>query len=202
MDIEVFTDDDCPVPIIQGKKEFTQLLSLYACLRAKRIVEIGSLFGGTLFEFMKHAPVSCSIVNVDVLVSPFDGRYEQQKAGHDYVWQQWARDLSTNKKKLELTTIQRPSMYAVAEVVAKLKGKIDFLFIDGDHTYNGVKVDWEFYRPYLHEGSVIAFHDIYRRTAIDEVWKLWNEIKAAGYHTKEYSSVEGQDDWGIGVVSL
>jgi hypothetical protein len=37
---------------------------------------------------------------------------------------------------------------------------LSFLFIDGDHTYEGVKKDFEMYSNLVGEGGVIAFHDI------------------------------------------
>ena len=44
----------------------------------------------------------------------------------------------------------------------------DFLFIDGDHTVEGVTKDFLLYRPLVRKGGVIAFHDILnpRRNAI------------------------------------
>lgn len=48
------------------------------------------------------------------------------------------------------------------KVVAQVKSAvqhIDLLFIDGDHSYAGVKADWETYRDHLCEGSVVVFHD-------------------------------------------
>jgi len=36
----------------------------------------------------------------------------------------------------------------------------DFLFIDGDHTYEGVEGDFEMYSPLVRRGGIIAFHDI------------------------------------------
>jgi predicted O-methyltransferase YrrM len=42
-----------------------------------------------------------------------------------------------------------------------LKGrKVDFLFIDADHSYEGVKKDFEMYSPLVRKGGIIAFHDI------------------------------------------
>ena len=37
--------------------------------------------------------------------------------------------------------------------------KIDFLFIDGDHSYDGVKLDFELYSNLLSENGVIMIHD-------------------------------------------
>jgi predicted O-methyltransferase YrrM len=41
----------------------------------------------------------------------------------------------------------------------KLEKKIDFIFIDGDHSYDGVKKDWNAYFPFFRKGSIVAFHD-------------------------------------------
>jgi len=52
---------------------------------------------------------------------------------------------------------------------------LDFLFIDADHSYEGVKMDFEMYSPLVKSGGIIAFHDIVLRGA--GVEKFWNEIK-------------------------
>ncbi len=36
---------------------------------------------------------------------------------------------------------------------------IDLLFIDGDHTFDGVKSDWDLFSPFVTEFGVVAFHD-------------------------------------------
>jgi len=47
----------------------------------------------------------------------------------------------------------------VTAQVGNYTSHVDLLFIDGDHTYDGVKADWNTYRGFLEIGSVIAFHD-------------------------------------------
>jgi predicted O-methyltransferase YrrM len=39
------------------------------------------------------------------------------------------------------------------------KEKVDYLFIDGDHSYEAVKKDIKAWLPHLDSGSVIGFHD-------------------------------------------
>ena len=46
------------------------------------------------------------------------------------------------------------------EVAAVFPRPVDFLFIDGDHTYGGVKTDVEAWLPLLTAGATVVFHDI------------------------------------------
>lgn len=46
---------------------------------------------------------------------------------------------------------------------AWMYGPVDFLFIDGDHSYDGTLLDWEWYSPLVRPGGIVAIHDISRR---------------------------------------
>ena len=86
-------------------------------------------------------------------------------------------------------------------------GECDFLFIDGDHTKEGVKEDFESYSPLVRDGGWIGFHDIldteYHRSGragvIVEVCDLWNEIKDK-YEITEIIDPNDQSMMGIGVI--
>lgn len=80
----------------------------------------------------------------------------------------------------------------------------DLVFIDGDHSYEGVKKDWECVGKYA---DYVVFHDI-----VDEfvsemdggVPRFWNEIKGSGGY-KEF--IRGADPgfpsiMGIGVLKV
>jgi predicted O-methyltransferase YrrM len=56
---------------------------------------------------------------------------------------------------------------------------VDFLFIDGDNTYEGVKKDFEMYSLLVRNGGVIAFHDICPHPPETgcEVSRFWNKVK-------------------------
>lgn len=49
---------------------------------------------------------------------------------------------------------------------------IGFLFIDGDHSYEGVKADYEGFAPWLRDDALVFFHD----TTWDDAH--WKEVKA------------------------
>ena len=54
---------------------------------------------------------------------------------------------------------------------------IDLLFIDGNHSYESVKMDFEIYAPLTKH--IIAIHDI-AATVNSQVMKYWEELKQDG----------------------
>lgn len=80
---------------------------------------------------------------------------------------------------------------------AQREGPYDFLFIDGDHTYEGVKSDWDKYRRMAKR---IGFHDINDPPL--GVQQLWCEIKAQGYWTTQIIHRPQPDLYGIGIVDM
>jgi hypothetical protein len=45
------------------------------------------------------------------------------------------------------------------EVAAGWNRPIRLLWIDGDHTYNGAKLDFDLFKPFLVDGAIVAIHD-------------------------------------------
>jgi predicted O-methyltransferase YrrM len=69
------------------------------------------------------------------------------------------------------------------EAVRSLCGQFDFIFIDGDHSYEGVKKDFELYKQLLSPRGYIGFHDIdsnhiYKdySDGAGQVYKFWQEL--------------------------
>lgn len=71
--------------------------------------------------------------------------------------------------------------WVINDMLRILNGRrIDLLHIDGAHGYKAVKCDWETYRPHVAKDGIIVFHDIRSRAAAEEVYRLWDDIKADG----------------------
>lgn len=79
---------------------------------------------------------------------------------------------------------------------------LDFIFIDGDHTYKGVKKDFEMYSKLVKRG-IIAFHDIVPgpKQNVGDVPKFWKEIKNKFKH-KELVKSWKQKGYGIRIVFI
>ncbi|MFX0024319.1 MAG: class I SAM-dependent methyltransferase, partial [Candidatus Hermodarchaeota archaeon] len=93
-----------------------------------------------------------------------------------------------------------------ASTVRKIKkilkqNRVDLLFIDGDHSYDGVKKDFENYFSLVKKDGIIAFHDIVEHPPNSncKVFDFWNEIKG-NYEYKEIISKDNEQWAGIGFI--
>ena len=59
----------------------------------------------------------------------------------------------------------------------KLKRKFDLLFIDGDHTFDGVKHDFEKFLPFVKDKGIILFHDSHQEEGVTRFCNTLNYTK-------------------------
>jgi cephalosporin hydroxylase len=177
---------------LQVKYEITRLLEIVSQLKPKVVLEIGTAGGGTLFLFTRVADPEAKIISVDL-----PSGYPKWKM-HLY------KSFSRMNQKIYLIrgNSHDPQTFEKVKIIIGDEW-VDFLFIDGDHSYEGVKKDFEMYSKLVRKGGIVAFHDIvlYPPSAKIEVSRFWNEIK----HHYKYEEIvkDWNQNWGgIGILYI
>ena len=179
----------------QVKYEITKLLEILKEFKPKTILEIGTARGGTLFLLTRIADPKANILSVDLPGGAFGGGYTEWKIP---LYQSFAQH--EQQIKLVRTDSHSPKTFKLVKNILA-NNMVDFLFIDGDHTYEGVKRDFNMYSKLVKKGGIIAFHDIVKvpLTSGCRVYKFWDEIKS-GYEYIEIIEDIKQEWAGIGLI--
>jgi predicted O-methyltransferase YrrM len=182
---------------LQSQFEIGELYQAVLAHKPKVVVEIGTCHGGTLYLWCQAADPSATLISIDLPEGEFGGGYPACRAD-------FYRGFATGSQQVHLLRADSHSP-DTARRVQELLGEqtIDFLFIDGDHTYAGVKQDFELYSPLVSKDGLIALHDIAPRPDEPriEVWRFWNELKERAPAAKEWlDTTPNGRRIGIGLV--
>lgn len=180
---------------LQNPWEIGELMKRVREKQPRVIVEIGTAKGGTLFLFCQHAADDATIISLDLPFGRNGGGYPKWK---EKLYAKFAKPGQT----LHLMRANSHLDETRTRIEALLKGrKIDVLMIDADHSYEGVKRDYDLYSPLLAADGFIAMHDVIlnRFDPEIEVHRFWDELKATE-KTEELVHDYGQGNLGIGIV--
>lgn len=191
----------------QERSEIRSLLSTVSELQPKTILEIGTSNGGSLFLFAHVAASDALIVSVDLPHGEFGGGYPRWR-GRLY------RSFATEGQRIRLLRADSHDPSTLEAVHTALEGReVDLLFIDGDHTYAGVRSDFEMYGSLVREGGLVAFHDIVPmspngprpRNDDDlqggEVPQFWAELRSS-HDVSEFVEDWDSGRFGIGALTV
>jgi cephalosporin hydroxylase len=171
---------------IQRTSELASALRHVAELRPRAVVEIGSHAGGTLHAWSAVSAADAAIISVDLESAPRD-RLPARRG---------QRMISIRGDSHDPDTLARLRDALAARPV-------DFLFVDGDHSYAGVRLDFLTYAPLVRIGGLVALHDIVEHPGRPDcdVWRFWQELRGQG-PTHECVDVHGRRHGGMGIGLL
>jgi predicted O-methyltransferase YrrM len=180
---------EVPMEPVQIRSELVDLLSLISAERPRRVLEIGTGLGGTLYLLCWAAAPDARLLSLDL---------REQSRARRFIYRSFAG------RRQRLTTWIADSHSAQTRADAEkffLDGEVDVLFIDGDHSYDGVRRDYELYAPLVRPGGLIAFHDIVDgpESAVGEVPRFWREVRDTLSEPVELVESRSQGGYGIGV---
>jgi len=180
----------------QNPLEIEELYRTVCALQPKQVLEVGTARGGTLYLWAQAAADNAIIVSVDLPDGDFGGAYPVEKVP-------FYREFARSGQVLHLLRKDSHDPKTINEVRELfVVGPLDFAFIDGDHTYEGVKADFENFGPLVRPGGLIAFHDILPRPDMPsiQVDKFWAELKTI-YKTRDLIGTDASGrKIGIGLL--
>jgi cephalosporin hydroxylase len=182
---------------LQKTSEILHLIEIIGRLKPKAICEIGAAGCGTTFLLAQAAAEDATIIALDLAFNA------SRKAALE--------TFALPDQRLLCLEADSHSPETARLVAEKLEGRsLDVLYLDGDHSYDGVRRDFELYRHLVSAGGMIVFHDIvpdYKtrygiETTSDTggVPKFWQEIKTSWKHAQEVVEDYEQDGYGIGIL--
>ena len=131
---------------------FLALLGAYPTA-AGCVLEIGAFKGASTVALSKAAGAAGDdcIWTVDPFTSPCETDLREESSYPEFL---------SNLKHAGEERFVRVFKGLSRDLAKQWREPIRVLWIDGDHSYRGVKEDLELFRPFLSDGAIIAFHDV------------------------------------------
>lgn len=150
---------------LHRKEELHQLVNLVAWFKPRVILELGVCHGGS-FKMWEH-------------ILPNDGLLVGADRLNVIQWN-W----KNSPKLVDYVQCDLDDPIRYVEVTEALGNEyVDFLYIDADHYYDGIKEHFELYAPLVRDGGIIALHDI-------------RDNKGSGYGVgRFFNELKGQYNW-------
>lgn len=187
-------------PAAQKKFEPMMVQQLLKDEKITRVLEIGTWIGGTaLLWAMMVAPHNGIVYCCDLSFNWGTFWARDPVTGIITGWDCQFYSKSPYAKFIKEIQGDTHEHAYIERVKNTVGDPVDFMFIDGDHSYDGVRADFYNYASLVKSGGYIAFHDIvdseHHRKYGCFVSQFWNEIKNQ-YDYWEF--IDGNDYPGLG----
>ncbi len=162
---------------------------LIAAIQPSLIVELGTHWGESYFTFCQTVEER-GLSSMCYAVDHWQGDQHAGQYGEE-VFAEVSQYNDRNYKQFSYL-LRRSFDDALSQFA---DDSIDLLHIDGLHTYEAVRHDFNSWLPKVKAGGIILLHDICPRHHDFGVWRLWDEIKAEFPDTFDF-----HHSWGLGVA--
>jgi len=163
---------------------------LVSNIKPKIIVELGTQKGNSLFSFAQAIKDN----KLDTELHGIDSWEGDEHTGHytDDVYKSFLNISNRYYKDVKIV----PNKMYFDDALSKFEdNSIDILHIDGLHTYEAVKHDFETWLPKVNKKEgIVLFHDVCEEAKGFEVYILWEELR------KIYNTVTFEQYHGLGVL--
>jgi hypothetical protein len=164
-------------------------MALVEMLHPRTLVELGTQHGVSYCAFCQAAaelklPTRCYAV--DTWLGDVHANYYRESV---YL------DLQKYHQRYEtFSTLLRMTFDMALQHI--LDASVDLLHIDGLHTYDAVKTDYETWRPKLSDRAVVLFHDTMETQRDFGVHRLWAEL------SPNFPSFNFEHGHGLGILAV
>lgn len=158
-------------------------------LKPKMIVELGTYRGTSFFSFcqaVKDRHLSTKLFAID----SWEGEDHTGMYGND-ILKEVKNIVNNYYRKINIKLLKT---YFDTAVNKFKDNQIDILHIDGLHTYEAVRHDYETWQGKVSKNGIILFHDINVQERGFGVYAFWKELK------KSKNTIEFHHSQGLGVI--
>lgn len=163
---------------------------LVTALAPRLLVELGTYAGVSYSAFcsaVQRGGIGTRCIAVDTWEGDVHGGFYDE-----HIYEEFRR--FHDRRFLEFSTLLRGTFDAALAYVGD--GTIDLLHIDGLHTYEAVRHDYESWLPKLSDHAVVLLHDTEVREREFGVWRLWAELR------EQFPSFSFLHGHGLGVLAV
>ena len=146
-------DEAYHLGMMQNPYEIENALEFVKKLKVKNFMEIGTDQGGTFVCWSRVSDPNGLRVSVDWAHGPWGVNNFDIQARNNKLF-----SLGSNVHILDGDSHAEAMYNSVKSIIGD--EKLDLLFIDGDHSHLGVKLDYHMYKEFVKPGGWIGFHDI------------------------------------------
>lgn len=151
--------------------------------KARRIMEIGTYNGVTAEKIINAALTNFPSSEIEYWGFDIFGKVppEEPNPTHEIASKAEVR-ARLSKYNIKIHLIEGNTRKTLPKSIRMGIPKMDFIFIDGGHSYETVKSDWENVNQIIHGSSIVVFDDIYTHYGPT---KVVEEIKKSGDYVVE-----------------